>query len=198
MMSANAPWAARPTSRRPLMKKCGVPLAWKSSAVSASAAISARVRVLRDRGLHLVGLRARASRRASTSARRRSGRARPSSMRVVHRPERGVALLGAHLERRLGRGLGAEMERQRLVLEDEAQLVAVVRVRARAASPRRARRRGTGSRRTRRSSPRRLAGPRAGLVADGHLEHRLACPRARRRLRGSGGCAARFSFESTA
>ena len=107
------------------MKKCGVPFAWKSSAVSASASISAACACFVDRRLHLVGARAR--RHREPYERFVAEVVRVVEHRVVHRPERRVALLGAHLERRFGRGLGPLMERERLVLEDEAQLVAVVR-----------------------------------------------------------------------
>ena len=111
------------------MKKCGVPFAWKSSADVGVGVDLVLVRVLRDRGLHLVGARAGARRELHEPSSLRSRWLAKSASCIAQNA--GVALLGAHLERRLGRRLGARVEGQRLVLADDAQLVAVRRSRAR-------------------------------------------------------------------
>ena len=107
------------------MKKCGVPLAWKSSAESrcrrrsssctcASSIASAHLR--------------RVQPHSSRPSRGRRPRASAASRRAVVRvPEALVALLGERLHRELRGRLGAGVERERLVLPDEANLVAVLR-----------------------------------------------------------------------
>ena len=126
MIVSNFSIGCAPTRRRPLMKKCGVPLACE---------VVARGRCPRRWSSCTCGCAIAAfdaARRRGASPLREpieiasSSFACSAKQAVVRVPEALVALLGARLERDLGGRLGARVERQGLVLPDEADLVAVL------------------------------------------------------------------------